>query len=105
MVRIVVFVTSLLAFSSAAINYASAVISGTSEPDYKYPWVVFIGGTKCKGVLIHPQSVLTAAHCVPSPVPGQYLPLYTRTDPHSSTLHKDLRISEQVIVHPLYTAN
>jgi len=60
------------------------VVGGTAEPDYKYPWVVTVSGTRqCHGVLIHPKWVLTAAHCVATEASSVSV---RRTDPYRGTV-------------------
>jgi len=82
------------------------VVGGTNEPDYKYPWVVRLSSFSCGGVLIDPQWVLTAAHCV-TPLIGFSKVTYSRTDPYTGAVQTETRasVSEQrpeagVYIHP-----
>lgn len=84
----------------------SNIVGSGHEPDYLYPWEVRLSASECHGVLINPQWVLTAAHCVdPIPtIPGVY---YSRTDPSAGTRQEETSLlwrqpngDRSVYVHP-----
>jgi trypsin len=79
-----------------------AVVGGSFEPNYKFPWEVSLNG--CHGVLIDPGWVLTAAHCVP--MNGwSYRVSYSRTDPYDGSVHtgsSTVATTGRVFIHPDY---
>lgn len=79
---------------------SSTVVAGTAEPDYRFPWVVAVGGTLTgKGVLISPAWVLTAAHNVETV--GTATVSYTRTDP-AGRKTEGRQTSSRIVRHPSY---
>jgi trypsin len=82
-----------------------AVVLGTLEPSFRYPWVVDIDAS-CKGVLVDAGWVLTAAHCIATQYPPRIYHRYfdpatgqTVTEYRDPALNSDHR---GIFVHPDY---
>ena len=80
----------------------SAVVGGTTDADYKYPWAVTVSSAlTCRGVLLTPFTVLTAAHCIAH---SGGTVSYERTDPYTGVRETASRsiATAGVHIHPDY---
>ncbi|KAH9510075.1 Transmembrane protease serine 13, partial [Bulinus truncatus] len=83
-------------------NYGSPIYNGTDAPENSWPWQALVRypGSLCGGVLIDPQWVLTAAHCVE--VKGVDVTVYFDTRYRDFRDYVSMKSASSVVTHDEY---
>lgn len=97
--------SALLCISAAQANDFS-IVNGTPSDANNYPWFVTVmsGDGQCGGSVIHPNWVLTAAHCFTAGQQAGTVVVTAGRQLLSNTATGEERTAKRFIVHPAYNS-
>ena len=105
--RSFLFVVSLVVASVAAHASPSTIIGGVNANEEAWPWIVSLSDSRgnhfCGGALIHPEIVVTAAHCL-SGMSAQNIVARVGLEQQNAAGSADITQVSAILSHPNYSS-
>lgn len=97
-------VVCFLALTTTAQANDFSIVNGSAADAKNYPWfvTVMVGNGQCGGSVVHPNWVLTAAHCFPGNPAASTVVVTAGRQKMSETTTGEERVAKQYILHPAY---